>query len=528
VARPIEMQFIRIIGPNTKLKQTIDALYDLKMFHFCDFKKTEGDFLDVGKIFEEIEFYSEELGKVRSMISNLKIVGKYNQLENFEDAKKRFLQIEKEYRTLNEEAEKAKLNNMINRPLAILSLKDKDLIEISKGSSKKLIETRDKKLDFKKSLDSFIKENSNFLLNYEFTLCQLKEKAEAPLKFGSTEHAFIASGWIPKDKLKIFESKILDATGNKVEIEALDTELEPPTCLQNVKHTKPFEFLLNLYSLPKGNEIDPTFVMFITFPMFFGFMLGDVGYGIFLLIMSLFIGKKMKVLQPLMPMIFLSSIFSIIFGFVFGEFFGYEFITPMLNRIHGMYQMLGVTIVIGLMHITLGFVLSFFNELKKHGLLRALLAKSGWFVLEAGGIIIAYSYLYKVPSFQPLGIGIMVVAVAMLFKGEGSRGLIEIPSLASNMLSYTRLYAIGLASALLAVIINDNVAPLIKAGGINMVLAIPILAMGHFINILIGILGMFLQAARLHYVEFFTKFFEGGGKEYKPFGLKTGGEKNSN
>jgi V/A-type H+-transporting ATPase subunit I len=535
VARPVEMQFIRIIGPNTKLKQTIDALYDLKMFHFCDFKKTEEDFLDVGKIFEEMESYSEQLEKVRSMISNFNIVGKPNQLENIEDAKKRFLQIEKEYRTLNEEteklkAEKTKLNNIINRPLAILNLKEKDLIEISKGPSKKLKGIKDKKLDLKKSLDSLIskkspdsliKENSNFLLDYEFTLCQLKEKAESPLKFGSTEHAFIASGWIPKDKLKVFESKILDATGNKVEIEALDTELEPPTCLQNVKHTKPFEFLLNLYSLPKSNEIDPTFVMSITFPMFFGFMLGDVGYGIFLLVMSLFIGKKMKVLQPLMPMVFFSSIFSIIFGFVFGEFFGYEFINPMLNRIHGMYQMLGVTIVIGLIHITLGYVLSFFNELKKHGLLHALLAKGGWFVLEAGGIIIAYSYLYKVPSFQPLGIGIMVVAVAMLFKGEGSRGLIEIPSLASNMLSYARLYAIGLASALLAVIINDNISPLIKAGGINLVLAIPILAMGHFINILIGVLGMFLQAARLHYVEFFTKFFEGGGKEYKPFGLKS-------
>lgn len=523
--RPIEMQFIRIIGPNTKFKQTIDALYDLKMFHFADFKKTEGDFLDVGKTFEEIEFYSEELKKVRSTISNLKIVGKSNQLENFEDAKKRFLQIEKEYRSLNEETEKlkadgAKLNNIINRPLAIVNLKDKDLIEISRGSSKKLNETKNKKLDLKKSPDSFIKENSTFLLNYEFTLCQLKEKAEAPLKFGSTEHAFIASGWIPKDKLKIFKSKILDATGNKVEVEALDTELEPPTYLQNVKLTKPFEFLLNLYSLPKGNEIDPTFVMSITFPMFFGFMLGDVGYGIFLLVMSLLIGKKIKALQSLAPIAFMASIFSIIFGFVFGEFFGYEFINPMLNRVHGLYQMLGITIVIGLMHITLGFILGFFNELKKHGLRHAILAKSGWFVLEAGGLMIAYSYLYKVPSFQPLGIGIMVVAVALLFKGEGSRGLIEIPSLASNMLSYTRLYAIGLASALLAGIINDNASPLIKAGGINLVLAIPILAMGHFINILIGILGIFLQSARLHYVEFFTKFFEGGGKEYKPFGLK--------
>lgn len=90
MARPKEMQFIRIIGPNNKLKQTIDTLYGLKMFHFCDFKKTEGDFLDIGKTFEEMESYSEQLGKVRSMISNLKIVGKSDQLENFEEAKKDF------------------------------------------------------------------------------------------------------------------------------------------------------------------------------------------------------------------------------------------------------------------------------------------------------------------------------------------------------------------------------------------------------------------------------------------------------
>jgi len=106
----------------------------------------------------------------------------------------------------------------------------------------------------------------------------------------------------------------------------------------------------------------------------------------------------------------------------------------------------------------------------------------------------------------------------MLGKGEGIQGIVELPSLFSNMLSYMRLGAVGLASVGLAVVVNEELAmPFIEKGGVFILIGILIMLLGHGINILLGVIGPFLHGVRLHYVEFFSKFFQGGGKEYTPF-----------
>jgi V/A-type H+-transporting ATPase subunit I len=108
----------------------------------------------------------------------------------------------------------------------------------------------------------------------------------------------------------------------------------------------------------------------------------------------------------------------------------------------------------------------------------------------------------------------------MYLKGEGIRGLIELPSIFSNTLSYARLMAIGLSSVKLAEVINEMAAEMFHGGGFLILAGVLILALGHIINIGIGMLGSFLHSLRLHYVEFFTKFFHGGAKKYSPFGAK--------
>ena len=108
----------------------------------------------------------------------------------------------------------------------------------------------------------------------------------------------------------------------------------------------------------------------------------------------------------------------------------------------------------------------------------------------------------------------------MLYKGEGIRGLIEIPSIFSNTLSYARLMAIGLSSVVLALIINDSAEQFFHKGGFLVLIGVLILVIGHVINIMLGLLGSFLHSLRLHYVEFFTKFFHGGAKKYQPFGMR--------
>ena len=130
------------------------------------------------------------------------------------------------------------------------------------------------------------------------------------------------------------------------------------------------------------------------------------------------------------------------------------------------------------------------------------------------------SYFGKI-SIPPLaGAVFLGLSILMLLKGEGVKGLMELPSIFTNILSYARLMAIGLSSVVLAVIINDSAKEFFHKGGIFILIGMLILVIGHIINIMLGLLGSFLHSLRLHYVEFFSKFFHGGAKKYQPFGMK--------
>lgn len=372
-------------------------------------------------------------------------------------------------------------------------------------------------------LEKIKSENSQFLLDLEYTLDAEVEKLEAPLQFATTMNSFYLEGWIPeKDAVKI-EKALAECTDSRVFVERLETNESPPVALQNPKFAEPFEFFMNLYSLPKPREIDPTLLMFFTFPLFFGFMLGDVGYGITTIVVAFLIrnvfGKQWRMLMNAM---LLSGLATIVFGFVFGEFFGFEFIAhPLILRTHDLNFMLLLTIMVGLIHVNFGFLLGFYNKLVGHGLKHAILEKGSWIIMEIGVGIIALEYLGMLDVAglgMYLGGAVALAGVVMIYLGEGVKGMIELPAILSNILSYARLFAIGLASVQLALIINEFATEFFHAGGFMIIAAIAVLIMGHFINIAIGVLGSFLHSLRLHYVEFFGKFFEGGGVEYVPFG----------
>ena len=159
--------------------------------------------------------------------------------------------------------------------------------------------------------------------------------------------------------------------------------------------------------------------------------------------------------------------------------------------------------------------------LKAHGFKHAFLEKFSWFVMEAGVVLTVLTLTGMLRLRMWVGPVVFVISMVLLYLGEGAKGIIEIPAIFSNMLSYVRLGAVGLASLGLAVVVNEQLAaPLFELGGFWIVIAIFVMIIGHLINIALGVLGPFLHGIRLHYVEFFSKFFTGGGEEYKPFGLK--------
>ena len=185
-----------------------------------------------------------------------------------------------------------------------------------------------------------------------------------------------------------------------------------------------------------------------------------------------------------------------------------------------MFKMLYIVLGIGVVHVNIGLIVGFINVYKNHGLMMAIYEKASWIVLEIGVAMLALSLMKIISISWWIGAIFLAASVLMLFKGEGVKGVMELPSIFTNVLSYARLMAIGLSSVVLAVIINDSAKEMIHRGGIFVLIGVLVLIIGHIINIMLGLIGSFLHSLRLHYVEFFSKFFSGGGKKYRPFGMR--------
>jgi V/A-type H+-transporting ATPase subunit I len=365
-----------------------------------------------------------------------------------------------------------------------------------------------------KKLADFKTANASLLLSWERWLDQEVEKAEAPLRFATSDRAFIVTGFIPADSL----GRLKAALGESVHVETHEVhEEDAPVVLDNPGPVRWAEFFMNLYAMPRYLEIDPTVLMFLTFPLFFGFMLGDVGYGIIEL--GLFAALRWKMgKHPLLNMLILSAFASIAFGFVFGEFFGFEFLAhPLVHRAADVNTMLLLSVAIGVAHLNLGFIIGFINTLH-HGLAHAVMEKGSWLLLEAGVALVALDHMGIAPGLTIPGVVAILAAIGLLFKGEGLAGIVEIPTLLSNTLSYARLFALGLASVALAGVVNKFASDFLSQGGFWLAVGVFVFVVGHGINIALGVIGPFLHSLRLHYVEFFTKFFKGGGEPYSPFG----------
>ncbi|HLD33184.1 MAG TPA: V-type ATP synthase subunit I [Candidatus Nanoarchaeia archaeon] len=413
-------------------------------------------------------------------------------------------------------------------------------------------------------LTSIRDEQKQHILDYEVLLQEEIKKAELPLQFATTARSFIATGYVPKKLFVEIKNALEHAAKHSIHIEEqhIDHHDDVPVKLHNSPQKKNFEILTRLYELPSYFELDPTSLLFITFPIFYGIMLGDVIYGLILFFLFFFLKRKIPDAKAWFNVLMYAALMSIVFGVVFGEYLGFEHVSVetgqslcqnvgvclhkeiieahgeseivysfprLINRAHDTVNVFGIellsvlafSVIVGALHLNFGLLLGFWNVYHAHGLRLAMLEKASWFVMQIGLAIIVLSKMSLIIIPWWIGLIIFFVSGVMLFLGEGAKGIVEIPGLFSNMLSYMRLGALGLASVVLAVVINDGLAlPLMEKGGIFIVIAILIMIVGHAINIGLGVIGPFLHGIRLHYVEFYSKFFHGGGSEYTPFGKK--------
>ena len=424
--------------------------------------------------------------------------------------------------------------------------------------TKDIYALKEKETNIQSELDGLNKEYSEFILAADEYLSMETQKAEAPLRFATSANAFIIDGWVPTKKFEALGSELEKSSKGLIQLIKLEEEVkdeERPIELDNPALAKPFELLVETFAIPKYKEIDPALFLFFTYPLFYAIMLGDIGYGIIVTGMALVIRNKFKTgaLNGLGMILLLSGMLSILLGIIYGEFFGF----PVFNveheagilgagpaigglqlpvhRLGSVQQMLVVTLIIGILHILTGLIIGFRNKVVEHDIKHAIYAKGSWIMILLGGVAAIAKLMPSmmsrngVPSGDPIFIAGVILALAgivLLIKGEGFISILEIPTILSNVLSYSRILAIGLSSAGIALAVNTLSMNLFIApdhvwlgGGIVLALiGVVILFIGHLINLLLGILGPGLHSLRLQYVEFFTKFYEGGGNKYAPFG----------
>ncbi|MHC1604941.1 MAG: V-type ATP synthase subunit I [Candidatus Methanofastidiosia archaeon] len=538
--KPKKMSKVLIVGTKDVLEKTINTLYELKVIHIIDYRGQEKGF-EIGNPMKKSSIFSEYILSLRALkgILNLSSETTDKELKDFEfsqEFRERLAKLENDVVVKRKKIEDIE---MLLSDIEKIDNKDEivklDLSDDVKNIMANLIESKDKlkkeKEVLEKELKSINEEYKNFILTAEEFLSREIEKAETPLRLATTENTFLIEGWIPKEKVPNTQNVIKENTDEKahvLEIEGIDEDT--PTYVKTPKPFKPFEALVDMFSTPRYDEISPTILISFTFPLFYGIMLGDLGYGISLFILSMILKQKMKSpgWQSLLNMMTYASYFTMIFGVLYGEIFGFELYhlfgikkignisLPLAHRLEKIVPLLVTSVAIGVVHLTGGYIIGFINVYRNKGLKEAILEKASWV-----GILFTLISFFLVEGMLYPKISLLVFFIMLMYMGEGLQGLIEIFSLISNLISYTRLLAIGLSSVGIALAINKIVFDVIvPKGSVFIVFGILTLIIGHTLNLALGIIASFLHSLRLQYVEFFTKFYKGGGIKFIPLGIR--------
>jgi len=343
-----------------------------------------------------------------------------------------------------------------------------------------------------------------------------------------TAMCFFICGWIPSADMPRLTGELKLAFGGKVvveEKEILEQDLEKvPIVISNPAYFRPFEIFAKLLPLPRYTSFDPTIFIGIFFPVFFGMILGDAGLGLILLGAAIVAGKVFRnrvIIRNAARVLLICSIYSILFGALYGEFLGdlghtlFGLQPLWMSRVTAVMPMLYFSISVGIVHVSLGLILGFLSAVKRKVFREAFFKLANILAILCLTAFFIVHFIPAPPRLNRMILIILGIIIPLLFIGGGLLAPLELLKSVGNIISYARIMAIGLASALLASVANT------LAGMTGDILTgVLVAVLFHAVNLLLGVFAPTIQSLRLHYVEFFSKFLEHGGRRFEPYEKK--------
>ena len=400
--------------------------------------------------------------------------------------------------------------------------------EVLDSIKKKKDEASRRLQEIEKELARMGKQHYSRLLVLKEVLEVELERSEVSSNFKRTDSTFLIEGWIQKRQVDEVRTRLANVTNSKVVVELMESDELAPTHTRRPKFLQPFDYLVSFYSVQRSDEIDPTWIFILSFPIFYGLMVTDVGYGLASLLLATIIARKTDpegLMYNAAKVWQLNSFAAIFFGLLSNQWFGFQlnqYIAPFqgFDWLKDTPALIAITVLFGVLQVTLGLAIGVINS-RNHGHKKLAVARFASILVVVFGTLAVAGAFFGAFSALITEISGAIAIVSLLATAllSGSEAT-EITNLITHPLSYARIMGFGLGSVIIAFLIDMAFTPHLSSGPIIFAIYLIIFILLHFLNMLLSIFEGIVQGVRLNFVEFFTKFYIGNGIKFKPFGFK--------